>query len=110
MITTNSAFTIFRLTLAAVITVDSLLTAIHSAHPITESHLAQILPWVAGAEAFAGMLLFFRTAVKFGAAILLLIFFMALIVHGPAGQMHLLVYAAGVVLVAVDLTRSRDRS
>jgi hypothetical protein len=95
----NTAFTVFRLTLPAVIFVESVLTVFQSLHSTTESHLGHILPWFAGLEALAALMLIFRQTVKVGGGLLLAIFLLALIVHGPVQQMPLFVYAAGVVLI-----------
>ena len=100
------AFTVFLFTLALVIFVESLLTVLHSLHSTTESHLGHILPWVAGLEAIAALMLLARQTAKIGGFILLLIFILALVVHGPAEQMPLFVYAAGVILV---MFRAGDR-
>ena len=95
------AFVVFRFTLAIMIFVESLLTLFHTLHSTTQSHLGTILPWFAGIEAVAALMLFFRQTVKIGGSILLVIFLIALIVHGPAEQMSLFVYAAGVTLLMV---------
>jgi hypothetical protein len=93
------AFVVFRFTLAIVIFVESLLAVFHALHSTTQSHLGTILPWFAGIEAIAALMLLFRPAVKIGGSVLLLIFLIALIIHGPAEQMALFVYAAGVILL-----------
>jgi hypothetical protein len=95
----NTAFTVFRITLPAVIFVESVLTVFQSLHSTTESHLGHILPWFAGLEALAALMLLFRQTAKVGGGLLLAIFLVALIVHGPAQQMPLFVYAAGVILI-----------
>jgi len=93
------AFVVFRCTLAIVIFIESLLAIFHALHSTTQSHLGSILPWFAGVEAIAALMLLFRPTVKVGGFILLLIFLVALIIHGPADQMALFVYAAGVILL-----------
>jgi hypothetical protein len=95
-------FIIFRFTLVAVIFIESVLTAFYSLHSTTESHLGAILPWFASLEALAALLLLVPKTVKIGGAILLVIFIVALVVHGPAQQMSLFVYAAGVVLLMAN--------
>src|SRR5690349_12700908 len=95
----NKAFTLFRIVLALVVFVESVLTVIHSLHSETQSHLGTILPWFAGVEALAAVMLLIPQTVKIGGSLLLLIFAIAIIVHGPAGEMALFVYAAGVILL-----------
>ena len=93
------AFVAFRITLAVVIFIESLMTVVHSIHSTTQSDLGTILPWFAGTEAIAALMLLFRPTVKIGGWALLVIFLIALIIHGPAEQIPLFVYAAGVVHV-----------
>ena len=93
------AFVAFRFALAIVILIESLLAGFHALHSTTQSHLGAILPWFAGIEAIAASMLLFRQTVKIGGYILLLIFLIALIIHGPAEQMPLFVYAVGVILL-----------
>lgn len=93
------AFAAFRVTLAIIIFIESLMTVVHSLHSTTHSDLGNILPWFAGTEAVAALMLLFRPTVKVGGWALLAIFLIALIIHGPAEQMALFVYAAGIVLV-----------
>jgi hypothetical protein len=92
-------YTIFKYTLVAVIFVSSVLTAMHAMRSETVSHLNTVLPWFAGAEALAALLLLVPKVKKCAAIALLVIFAMALIVHGPLDQLVLFVYAAGVLLV-----------
>ena len=84
-----------------VILIESALTVVHSMHSQTQSHLGTILPWFAGLEALAALMLLIPQTLKIGGCILLLIFLAALIIHGPAEQMPLFVYAAGVIFVMV---------
>jgi hypothetical protein len=95
------AFVAFHLTLGIVIFVESVLAVVHSLHSQTESHLGSILPWFAGLEALAALMLLVPQTLRIGGGILLLIFVAAIIVHGPADGMPLFVYAAGVVFVMV---------
>jgi hypothetical protein len=92
---------VFHLTLGIVIFIESVLAVFHSLHSQTESHLGSILPWFAGVEALAALMLLVPQTLKVGGGILLLIFVAALIVHGPADGMPLFVYAAGVAFVMV---------
>src|SRR5436305_14064039 len=90
---------IFKYTLVAVIVISSALTAFHALHSETVSHLNTILPWFAGLEALAALLLLVPKVKKCAAIALLVIFAIALVVHGPVDQLVLFVYAAGVLLV-----------
>lgn len=92
-------FRLFQYTLIAVILIGSVLTAFHALHSETVSHLNNILPWFAGAEAIAALLLLVPKVKKLAAIALLAIFAIAIVVHGPAEQLALFVYAAGVLLV-----------
>jgi uncharacterized membrane protein YphA (DoxX/SURF4 family) len=103
----NRYFTIFRVTLTGVIFIESVLTVLDSLNSKTESHLGSVLPWFAGVEAVASLMLLLPRTAKFGAWLLLMIFAAAIIVHGPEKQMQLLVYAAGVVLIMSEPAYSR---
>jgi hypothetical protein len=92
-------YSIFKYTLVAVIFVSSGLTAFHALHSETVSHLNTILPWFAGVEALAALVLLVPKVKKIAAIVLLGIFAIAIVVHGPAEQLALFVYAAGVLLV-----------
>lgn len=92
-------FSIFKYTLVAVVFVSSVTTAMHALHSETVSHLNTIMPWFAGVEALAALLLLVPKVKKVAAVVLLLIFALAIIVHGPAEQLALFVYAAAVLLV-----------
>jgi accessory gene regulator protein AgrB len=92
-------YEIFKYTLVAVIFVSSVLTAYHALHSETVSHLNTVLPWFAGLEAMAALLLLVPKMKKCAAIALLVIFAIALVVHGPVDQLVLFVYAAGVGLV-----------
>jgi hypothetical protein len=92
-------YSIFKYTLVAVIFIGSVLTALHAMRSETVSHLNTVLPWFAGVEAVAALLLLVPKIKKCAAIALLVIFAIALVVHGPAEQLALFVYAAGVLLV-----------
>jgi len=110
MFSLRGAQLLFRITLVLVIVVESLLTVVHSLHSTTESHLGKVLPWFAGVEAIAAIMLLVPQTVKIGGFVLLLIFLIALVIHGPAQQMPLFVYAAGVVLVMSTARGKKDKS
>jgi hypothetical protein len=93
------AFSVFHYTLAIVVFIESLITHFHSIHNPVEGRHGQILPWFALLEALAAVLFAIPKTVKMGGAILLVIFAVATVLHGPVQQMPLFVYAAGVLLV-----------
>jgi hypothetical protein len=95
----EKAYILFRVVLVLVIFIESILTVVHSLHSQTVSHLGAILPWFAGLEAIAAVMLIIPQTLKIGGWVLLVIFAAAVIVHGPVDEMALFVYAAGVVLL-----------
>lgn len=98
----GTTLTVFRITLVLVIFIESVMTVVHSMHSTTESHLGAVVPWFAGVEAIAAVGLLIPRTVTVSGGVLLVIFTLALIVHGPAGQMALFVYAAAVVLLMAN--------
>jgi len=100
--------TIFRWTLVSVIFIESVLTLFHSLHSTTESHLGVILPYFAGLEGIAALMLLIPKTLKIGGYMLLLIFAIALIVRGPAEQMALFVYAAGAIFIMANGATKRN--
>lgn len=97
--TNKWAYCVFHYTLAIVVFVQSILAVIHSIHEPLEGHLGKVLPWFAGLEALAAILLVIPKTLKIGGWILLAIFAIALIVHGPLQGAPLIVYAAGMILL-----------
>ena len=104
------AFIVFHVTLGIVIFIESVLAAFHTLHSATTSHLGAILPWFAGIEALAAVLLLIPQTLKIGGSLLLAIFVVAVVIHGPAQQMPLFVYAAGVIFVMVHGNAYRNQS
>ena len=94
-------FVTFHVTLAVVVFIESVLAVIHALHSTTQSHLGTILPYFAGLEAVAALMLLIPWTLRIGGGLLLAIFAAALVVHGPADQMALFVYAAGVIFLMV---------
>ena len=92
-------FCVFHYTLAIVVFIQSVFALIHSIHEPLEGHLGKILPWFAGLEALAAVLFSIPQTIKVGGWILLAIFVVAIIIHGPLQGAPLLVYAAGVLLI-----------
>ena len=66
-------------------------------HGILNIHLVLL----AGVEALAAILFLFPKTVDVGGTVLLLVFAIAILLHGIRGQLSLVVYAAGVILVMV---------
>jgi len=79
--------------------IQCVMTVVQSLHSTTESHLGAILPYFAGLEALAALMLLIPKTRKIGGITLLIVFAAALVVHGPAEQMPLFVYAAGVIFL-----------
>ncbi|HTK27204.1 MAG TPA: hypothetical protein VL327_11645 [Pyrinomonadaceae bacterium] len=90
---------LFQFTLGIVVLIQSLLAVVHSLHEPLEGHVGKVLPWFAGLEAIAAVLLLIPQTIKIGGWILLAIFAIAIVVHGPVQGLPLIVYAAGVLLV-----------
>ena len=104
------AFIVFHVTLGLVVFIESVLTIFHSLHSTTASHLGAILPWFAGIEAVAAVLLLIPQTLRIGGGLLLAIFAAAIVIHGPAEQMPLFVYAAGIVFAMVHGNAYRNSS
>jgi hypothetical protein len=99
--TLNLAFAVFHLTLAGIVFSESLRTVLHA---ITLHRYGAASPHVAllaGVETLAAVLLLLRRTLRIGGTLLLLIFAIAIALHGVSNELPLLVYAAGVVLVMV---------
>ena len=95
------AFVVFHVTLGLVVFFESVETvrgvlAGHLANPMG-SHLAAF----AGVEALAALLFLFPKTMKVGSILLIGIFLVAIIIHGPAHELSLLVFAAGVLFVRI---------
>jgi hypothetical protein len=98
----RSAFVVFHLMLGAVVFLQSVGTVLRA----TSGHLADVmrshLLLLALAEAIAAILFLLPKTGRIGGGVLLIIFAIALAVHGIRGELSLLVYAAGVVLVMIE--------
>jgi hypothetical protein len=102
----SASITLFTIVLSLVIFVESSFAIIGAIRSTTESHLNQFLPWFAGVEALAAAMLLWPRTVRVAGWLLLLVFAMALIIHGPANQLEIFVYAAGVI---VAMSRSNNK-
>ena len=91
------SFVSFHCVLAAVVFLQSFATVLHA---FTEKS-GHGLAWFAGAEAAAAILFLVPATMRVGAICLLLIFGVAIVLHGLQGelQLSLVVYGAGVMLV-----------
>ena len=91
------SFVSFHCVLAAVVFLQSIITVLHAYAGQSGHGLA----WFAGAEAVAAILFLVPATMRIGAMFLLLIFGVAIVLHGLQGelQLSLAVYIAGVVLV-----------
>ncbi|HEY6951459.1 MAG TPA: hypothetical protein VI758_03565 [Bacteroidota bacterium] len=98
----RSAFVVFHITLGAVVFLQNVGTVVRA----TSGHLADVmrshLLLLAIAEAIAAILFLLPKTARVGGGILLAIFAVALSIHGIRGELSLLVYAAGVVLVMIE--------
>ena len=98
----RTTFAIFRVTLGVVVFLQSV-GAVLRAHAggvvvAMRSHLLIL----AVAEALSAILFLIPKTTKAGGGILLVVFAIVLFVHGVRGELTLLVYAAGVVLVMIQ--------
>ena len=91
------SFVSFHCVLAAVVFLQSIITVLHA----VAGQSGHGLVWFAGAEALAAILFLVPATMRVGATLLLLIFLVAIVLHGLQGelQLSLAVYIAGVVLV-----------
>ena len=95
------AFVLFHLTLAVVIFVLSIRTMFSASHGQIENPLGSHLVLLAGAEAVAAILFLIPRTLKIGSLLLLLIFAIAITLHGAVHQIDLLVYASGIIFVTI---------
>ena len=97
------AFIVFHLTLAAVILVQSVSTAVHAAGVQVDTAPNWHLFVLATIEAIAAVLFVFPRTIRVGGGVLLIILLIAFFAHVHTGdtQLHLLVYAASVFFIVV---------
>lgn len=100
--TFRRTFVAFHITLGAVVFLQSIGAVLQA----TSGHIVGAMPShltiLALVEALGALLFVFPKTTRVGGGILLVIFAIALAVHGVRGQLALLVYAAGVVQVMVQ--------
>ena len=92
-------FLIFHLTLGIVIFVESVRAVLLASHSHTSNPLGSHFVLFAGIEAVAAILFLVPRTLKIGSWLLLVIFVVAIVVHGVAQELALLVYGAGVAFV-----------
>ena len=95
------AFIVFHVTLAIVVLVQSVVTLVHAVHSPMEGHIGMVLPWFAGLEALAALLLLIPKTLKIGGWLLIVIFLAAIAYHGPLYEAPLFVYLAGVIFIMI---------
>src|SRR5438093_8989530 len=93
------AFIVFHVTLAIVVLVQSVVTLVHAVHSPMEGHIGMVLPWFAGLEALAALLLLIPKTLKIGGWLLIVIFLAAIAYHGPLYEAPLVVYLAGLIFI-----------
>ena len=80
---------------------ESIRTIMTVHHGHTVNPLGSHLALIAGIEAAAAVLFLVPRTLKAGGILLLIIFFLAIVVHGLLQELGLLVYAAGVLFVII---------
>ncbi len=93
------AFALFHAVLGLVVLVQSIAALRRGLVLHTGGAAHTHLVILAGVEALAAILFLIPKTLDFGAIVLLIIFAIALLLHGIRGQLNLLVYAAGVYFV-----------
>lgn len=104
------AFVAFHFTLGAAVFIQSVLAVFHAVHSPIEGHLGILLPWFAGLEALAAVLFLIPGTLRIGGWILLAIFVVAIVIHGPVSEIPLFVYAAGIIFVLIHGSGSGQAS
>ncbi len=98
----RTAFVVFHITLGAVIFLQSTSTILRASSSHTLGALGGHSTILAAVEAIAALLFLLPKTTRVGSVILLVVFAIALAIHGIRGELTLLVYAAGVVLVMME--------
>ncbi len=93
------SFVVFHLTLASVVFIQSILTAINAFW--VELNANWLLFSLASVEAVAAILFVIPVTLRFGGIVLCLVFFVAFTIHAIIGEfeLQLLVYGAGTIFV-----------
>ena len=94
-------FVLFHCTLGTVVFIESVRTGLQAASRHPENPLGEHLVILAALEALAAILFLIPSTLKAGSWMLLAIFALAIVLHGPANELVLFVYAVGVIFVNV---------
>jgi hypothetical protein len=95
----SRTFAVFKVVLVVVMAVEGLVMAYSAIRSETISTLNQILTVTGILQAAAAILLLFRLTATPAVVILFIVFAAMLVVHGPSGNLHFFVYAAGTLLL-----------
>ena len=95
----RNAFALFHYTLGLVVLYLGVVTVWHALHANASEHLNTHAIILGSAEAVGTILFLIRKTIPIGSIILLIVFAVAIAIHGFLGEVALLVYAAGVILV-----------
>ena len=98
----KSAFAAFHITLGGIVFLQSLGVVLRAHSTGVVAAMTSHLTILAIAEACSALLFLFPKTARVGGGILLIIFVIAIVVHGIRGELTLLVYGAGVILVMVQ--------
>jgi hypothetical protein len=98
----KSAFAAFHIILGGIVFLESLGTVLRAHSSGMVVSIASHMTILAIAEACSALLFLFSKTAQVGGGILLIIFVIAIVIHGIRGELTLLVYAAGVVLVMIQ--------
>ena len=108
--TIRNAFVGFYFTLAIVVLLQSVWTAVHALGVGGEANYALLA--LATVEALAAILFMIPLTIRLGGLVLLLVFAVAFAVHALHGELELglLVYAAGTLFVVIHRSASQGES
>ena len=95
-------FVLFHITLGMVVFLQSVSTVLRASSGHFVEAMRSHVTILAIVEALAAIIFLLPRTVKVGGAMLLIIFAVALAVHGVRGELTLFVYAVGVVLVMIE--------
>jgi hypothetical protein len=103
------SFVLFHVTLAIVIFIESVATIRQASSAHLGNPLGSHLSLFAGAETLAAILFLIPKTLHIGSWLLLIIFAVAIVLHGVQNELSLLVFAAGVLFVNIHGSEfSRD--
>lgn len=97
----RTAFGAFHLTLGLVVLVQSVLTVVHGLHPQSGAPPDAHRALIGSIEGLGALLFLAGPTLRVGGTLMLATFAIALVAHGVAEEMGLLVFAAGTLFVMV---------